>query len=161
MKRLERGRYFFILMRKEAIFRFFFCFFVFFRRVCEQGDQMHLLTSRPKCSQKTCFLPKLLHNFYGGKKWPQNFYYFCNLLQTTQSKQSPNRRKFAQSDHPVVSCQLPLFCTNQGCQIFLGMYNIPKYKKNIPNYHKMYPMAFRYGYQMAVKYSTCKYSTCT
>jgi hypothetical protein len=34
------------------------------------------------------------------KSSPTKFIYFCTLQKTTQSKQSPNRQKFAQSGHP-------------------------------------------------------------
>jgi hypothetical protein len=49
---------------------------------------------------KPCFVKITRYITNGGKKLPQNFVYFCKLLQNTQSKQSPNRRKIAQSGHP-------------------------------------------------------------
>jgi hypothetical protein len=59
-----------------------------------QGDQMSLWKNRPKCIQ-THFLPKFMHNYYGGKMYPTDLGYLSN----SKSKQWPNRRKFAQSGH--------------------------------------------------------------
>jgi hypothetical protein len=60
---------------------------------------MSLLKNRPKCSPAH-FLSKLIHNFYRGKLYPKNVGFFFTFLKTVQSKQSPNRRKIAQSGHP-------------------------------------------------------------
>jgi hypothetical protein len=66
-----------------------------------QGDQKRLWKSRTKCSP-IHFLWKLIYNFYRGKK---SSLIICAasviFTKTTQSEQSPNRRKFAQSGHPV------------------------------------------------------------
>jgi hypothetical protein len=66
-----------------------------------QSDQMSLWKNRPRCSPNH-FVSKLLHYFYFGKlyivlKIGLILYFFV----TAQSKQSPNRQKFAQSGHPV------------------------------------------------------------
>jgi hypothetical protein len=60
-----------------------------------QGDRMHLSKSRPRCSPNH-FLIKIVIYLL---RWEKVATTFCNLLQTSQSKQSHNRRKFAQSDH--------------------------------------------------------------
>jgi hypothetical protein len=46
------------------------------------------------------FLSKLKRNFYRGKSSPQNNWLLLHFSKTAQRKQSPNRRKFAQSGHP-------------------------------------------------------------
>jgi hypothetical protein len=62
----------------------------------EQGDQMSFLKNRPKCSPT-----HFCQNIFCGKKKPKNSGYFFNFPQTGQCKQSPERRKFAQSGHPA------------------------------------------------------------
>jgi hypothetical protein len=53
---------------------------------------------------------KLLHNFTVVKSslkiW-STYVHVGNLQKSTQSKQSPNRRKFAQSGHPAAEPRLP------------------------------------------------------
>jgi hypothetical protein len=67
-----------------------------------QGDQMRLRKSRPKCRQ-ILFLWKSIHNFCCGKKSAQLLvlHIYVIFTKTTQSKQSPIGRKFAQSGHPA------------------------------------------------------------
>jgi hypothetical protein len=61
-----------------------------------QGDRMSFEQNRPKCSQSIRYIyGKSTHNFYRWKSSPI-------IGATTQSKQSPNRRKLAQSGHPVL-----------------------------------------------------------
>jgi hypothetical protein len=38
-----------------------------------------------------------MHNLCRGQKWPNKLGYFGNFQKPAQSKQSPNKRKFAQS----------------------------------------------------------------
>jgi hypothetical protein len=64
-----------------------------------QGDQMRLWKCRPIWSP-TNYFSKLIHNWYRWKKHPKNLNYYCNFQNTSQSKELPNRRKFAQSGHP-------------------------------------------------------------
>jgi hypothetical protein len=43
-----------------------------------------------------------LHYFYRGIEKPKNAVYFCIINKTALGKQLPQRRKLAQSGHPVV-----------------------------------------------------------
>jgi hypothetical protein len=54
---------------------------------------------REKVAQNVAqsFLAKVIHNFYCGRELPNYLRFFCNFQKNTQSKKSPNRRKFAQS----------------------------------------------------------------
>jgi hypothetical protein len=90
------------------------------------------------CSMLRNTLPKILG-------------YFCNLKKTAQSKQSHIGRKYAQSGHPVRGnedgwhrlevAEFPF--TPAGLPDF-SWYMIPKNRKNVPNYHKMYQMVIQY-----------------
>jgi hypothetical protein len=62
---------------------------------------MSLLKSLPKYSSIN-YLFKLIHNWHHGKNSPKiSFTSTYNFQNTAQSKQLPNRRKVAQSGHPV------------------------------------------------------------
>jgi hypothetical protein len=52
-------------------------------------------------------LQKKFSSLFRGQRLPKNVAYFCNDKKTAQIKQSPNRRKFAQSGLDVmitISC---------------------------------------------------------
>jgi hypothetical protein len=66
----------------------------------KQGDQMRFWKSRPKCSP-IHFLWKLLHIHYRRKSSPIILATYVVFTKTTQRKQSPNIRKFAQFGHPA------------------------------------------------------------
>jgi hypothetical protein len=70
-----------------------------------QGDQMSLLMNGPKCSP-THYLTKLIRNFFREKSYPKVCSTSENDQSTTQRKQSPKKRKFAQSGHPGWSAQV-------------------------------------------------------
>jgi hypothetical protein len=58
-------------------------------------------TPRHHQSNKPVFLSKLRHNFHRGKSSQLILGFFCNFQKNpTQRKQSPKRRKLAQSGHP-------------------------------------------------------------
>jgi hypothetical protein len=104
-----------------------------------QGDQKRLLKSRPKCSP-IHFLWKLMHIFFRGKRSRIIFAtYFCNFHITTQTKQSNDRRKFAQSGHPasnVKSRRITLKCVEKGnmymcTAICVFLKNSAKYEKDL------------------------------
>jgi hypothetical protein len=63
-------------------------------------DQTSLLKNHPK-SSPTSFVSELLHKLYGGKKFPKVWAPSVIFKETTQRKQSPKSRKFAQSGHPA------------------------------------------------------------
>jgi hypothetical protein len=48
-------------------------------------------------------LSKVIHECHGGKKLPKSLGYFGTFRKIAQRKQSPNRRKFAQSGHPELT----------------------------------------------------------
>jgi hypothetical protein len=54
--------------------------------------------SSPKCGP-TLFSSKWIHNPSYGNMSPKIFGYYCNYQKTARRKQSPNKRKFAQSGH--------------------------------------------------------------
>jgi hypothetical protein len=64
------------------------------RWVCEKVAQN-------VCSP-TIFLSKLIHDFHRGTMKPSNLRYFCHFQVTVQSKQSPDRQKFAQPGTDVM-----------------------------------------------------------
>jgi hypothetical protein len=94
----------------------------------EQGDQW-VCENVAQFVAKPFFLSKWVHNWYCGKKKSQNLLYFCNFQTTAQSKQSPNRRKIAQSGHPVPKDsttptspnKLACFATNSPHRVLLQM----------------------------------------
>jgi hypothetical protein len=53
-----------------------------------QGDQMSLWKSRPKCSP-THVLSHLLHNYKRGEKLHKFLYYFCNLQKMPKVNSRP------------------------------------------------------------------------
>jgi hypothetical protein len=71
--------------------------------------------------------------------------YFSNFQKSTQSKQSPNWRKFVQSGHPATSLPRLKSPTYQGCQIF--WYKHTKLGKYV------YQMTTNYLYQTAINYT--------
>jgi hypothetical protein len=70
----------------------------FFAQV--QGDQTSFF-NRPKCSPIP-FLSKPMQNIYFGKSSPPNCVTLVFKKKTVQSKQSPEKRKFAQSGTDVM-----------------------------------------------------------
>jgi hypothetical protein len=66
-----------------------------------QGDQMSLWKSCPKCSP-THFLWNLIQNVFFVKTSIPNIWAFSLVKKTAQRKQSPSGRKFAQSGHPAL-----------------------------------------------------------
>jgi hypothetical protein len=69
---------------------------------------MRFLKSCPKFCP-IHFLWKFPHICYRGKSIPIICATSVIFIKTTQRKQSPNRRKFAQSGHPVHTLQLTLY----------------------------------------------------
>jgi hypothetical protein len=65
-----------------------------------QGDQIRLWKNRPKCSPNG-FLTNYYITLTVVKRSSNNLCTFVIYQKTTQRKLSPNRRKFAQSGHPV------------------------------------------------------------
>jgi hypothetical protein len=94
-------------------------FFAFFWPNCEiSPNQVTLLTmsirvarwvcekSRPNCNP-TYFFSTWKHSWSAGKKVVPKFNCFCIFQKNNQSKQSTNRRNFAQSGHPDGSLPMP------------------------------------------------------
>jgi hypothetical protein len=74
---------------------------------------------RPKYSP-THFVAILIHYLNSGRKWPKNVGHFCNFQKTAQSKQSPNRRKFAQSGHPGFEAIAVVKVDQASCRSFMS-----------------------------------------
>jgi hypothetical protein len=89
-----------------------------------QGDQMRFTKKIAKTVHSpTQSLSKLLNNLDRGEKQTNNVGYFGHFQKTAQSKQSPNGRKFAQSDNPAARLTRKKFFKNGNSKLELKIWD--------------------------------------